>query len=60
MKTPSHDFLRALLSAPGPSGFEAGPARLWRDEAATFADSVSADVSGNSYATVKGSRQGPG
>lgn len=54
MKTPSHQFLRALLSAPGPSGFEAGPARLWRDEAGTFADTVSADVSGNSFATVRG------
>ncbi len=60
MKTPSHQFLRALLTAPGPSGFEAGPARLWRDEAATFADTVSADVSGNSYATVRGGSDGPG
>ncbi len=60
MKTPSHQFLRALLSAPGPSGFEAGPARLWRDEAGAFADTVSADVSGNSYATIRGQAEVPG
>ncbi len=40
-----------LLDAAGPSGFERAPARLWR-EAASFADEVRADVSGNSFATV--------
>ena len=29
----SYDFLTRLLDAPGPSGFEAAPARLWREEA---------------------------
>lgn len=48
------DLLTRLLDAPGPSGFERAPARLWR-EAATFADTVSVDVSGNSLATVFGS-----
>ncbi|MES2124471.1 MAG: M20/M25/M40 family metallo-hydrolase [Gemmatimonadota bacterium] len=50
-----------LLDAPGPSGFEQGPARLWR-EAARFADEVIGDVSGNSLATVfpsSGERDGP-
>lgn len=46
------EFLRRLLDAPGPSGFEAAPARVWRDEAATFADEVNHDVVGNSYARV--------
>jgi putative aminopeptidase FrvX len=46
-------FLRRLLDAPGPSGFEAEPARVWRDEAATFADEVTHDVVGNSYARIK-------
>src|SRR4030095_1827421 len=44
-------FLKRLLDTPGPSGFESAPARLWRDEAATFAD-VSNDVAGNSTAVV--------
>jgi len=46
-------FLTALLDAPGPSGFEAAPARRWRAEAERFADVVHADVSGNSYATLR-------
>ncbi|MYG81004.1 MAG: M42 family metallopeptidase, partial [Gemmatimonadetes bacterium] len=31
----NHDisFLERLLDAPGPSGFESRPARVWRDEA---------------------------
>jgi endoglucanase len=50
----SHDisFLERLLDAPGPSGFEVRPARVWREEAETFAADVSVDVGGNSYATV--------
>jgi endoglucanase len=52
MKEKSLTFLRSLLDSPGPSGFETGPARIWRDEAAEFADRVSADVSGNSVAAI--------
>jgi endoglucanase len=50
----SHDitFLERLLDAPGPSGFEVRPARVWREEATGFARDVRVDVSGNSYATV--------
>jgi putative aminopeptidase FrvX len=48
----SVEFLKRLLDAPGPSGFEARAARVWREEAETFADGVEADVSGNSLATV--------
>jgi putative aminopeptidase FrvX len=44
-------FLKKLLDAPGPSGFEAAPARLWRDEAKGFA-AVTTDVAGNSVATL--------
>lgn len=53
--THSVDFLKALLSTPGPSGDEAAAARAWRNEAASFADSVRADVRGSSYATLEGS-----
>lgn len=59
MQETSLAFLRSLLEAPGPSGFEGGPARLWRDEAKRFADSQFHDVHGNSYATVKGSADAP-
>jgi endoglucanase len=45
-------FLRRLLDAPGPSGYESAPARIWRDEAAKFADSVRSDVAGNCIAEV--------
>ena len=45
-------FLKSLLDTPGPSGFEAAPARVWRAEAQRFADDVGADVGGNSLATI--------
>ena len=45
-------FLERLLDAPGPSGFEVRAARVWREEAETFASGVKTDVSGNSFATV--------
>ena len=45
-------FLRSLLDTPGPSAFEAAPARVWRAEAGKFADEVRADVSGNSFAVL--------
>src|SRR3989442_15960527 len=46
------DFLKRLLDTPGPSGFETGPARAWREEVKTFAEEVTADVHGNSTATL--------
>ena len=49
----SFAFLKSLLDTPGPSSFEAAPARVWRAEAATFAQ-VRSDVVGNSFATVEG------
>jgi endoglucanase len=52
MKPSSLAFLKRLLDAPGPSGFETAPARIWRTEAETFADEVSVDVTGNSVAAV--------
>ncbi len=45
-------FLKRLLDAPAPSGFETIAARAWRAEAETFAEKVTADVSGNSMAEV--------
>src|SRR6266550_247923 len=45
-------FLKRLLDTPAPSGYEGPAARVWREEAATFAEKVSTDVSGNSIAEV--------
>jgi endoglucanase len=52
MKRSSLEFLRRLLDAPGPSGFETAPASVWRAEAADLSHQVHADVSGNSVAVL--------
>jgi putative aminopeptidase FrvX len=49
----SLSFLKKLLDTPGPSGFEAAPANVWREHAKHFAK-VSGDVAGNSLAEVNG------
>jgi endoglucanase len=49
----SLSFLRRLLDAPGPSGYEQAAAAIWRAEAETFADEVTHDVVGNSFARVQ-------
>lgn len=48
----SSEFLERLLNTAGPSGFEAGPARVWREEAEGFSQEVWTDVTGNSIASV--------
>ena len=45
-------FLKRLLDTPGPSGYEAAPGRIWREEASRFADAVRTDVAGNCMAEV--------
>src|SRR3954454_10825362 len=56
---PLPDLLRSLLTAPGPSGYETAPARVWREAAAEFGAEVSGDVVGSSVARVKGRGDGP-
>jgi putative aminopeptidase FrvX len=51
------ELLQALLTAPGPSGHEEEPARIWREAAGSFAE-VTSDTLGSSFARVKGA--GPG
>ena len=46
------DLLTALLNAPGPSGHEEEPARVWREAAAQFAE-VTSDTMGSSFARVR-------
>lgn len=45
-------FLKRLLDAPGPSGFETLAGRSWRAEAERFAERVTVDVAGNCIAEV--------
>lgn len=54
MNEVSRGFLERLLVTASPSGFETEAARIWRAEAETFADEVSVDAAGNSYARLKG------
>src|SRR5687768_3222047 len=46
------EFLKRLLDAPGPSGFETLAGRSWRTEAETFAERVTIDVAGNCMAEI--------
>ncbi len=57
MSTP--ELLRRLVSAPGPSGHESDPARVWRESCSAFAQEVRSDSVGSSYARVPGTAGGP-
>jgi endoglucanase len=46
------DLLSLLLKAPGPSGHEEEPARIWREAASAFAE-VTSDTLGTSFARVR-------
>lgn len=52
LKPSAVNFLKRLLDTPGPSGYEAAAAKVWRDEATSFAADVQADAHGNSMAVV--------
>ena len=54
MRETSYDFLKKLLSMPGPSGNEEAAASVWREEAEKFAGEVLGDRMGNSFATLNG------
>src|SRR5262245_61113494 len=54
MNDHSLEFLKRLLSTPGPSGDEAAPARVWREAATSFADRVHSDVRGSAFAVLEG------
>ena len=51
MRDASYEFLKRLLSTPGPSGNESAAAKIWREEAEGFAE-VRGDRMGNSFATL--------
>ena len=53
MRDASYEFLKNLLSTPGPSGYEGAAAEVWRVEVGKFAE-VRGDRMGNSFATLNG------
>lgn len=52
-------FLKDLVEAPSPSGFERPAATLFRERLATVADTIETNVMGSVHATVKGTAGGP-
>jgi putative aminopeptidase FrvX len=53
------ELLQRLLTTPGPSGQESGPARAWRESCAAFAQEVgTSDPLGSSFARVPGTAAG--
>ena len=52
MKEASYEFLKKLLSTPGPSGSEEATASVWRTEAENLAEEIRADSMGNSFASL--------
>jgi endoglucanase len=56
MRKESFNFLRKMVAAPSPSGYEQPAQRVFREYVAPFAQ-VSTDVLGNVHALVKGARQ---
>ncbi|MBM3498346.1 MAG: M42 family metallopeptidase [Armatimonadetes bacterium] len=52
MRKPSLDFLKALLEAPSPSGYEQPAMRIVREYVQGFADEVKTDVHGNVVAAL--------
>lgn len=55
MRTESIEFLKALVEAPSPSGFEEPAAAIFREYLAPFADSVDTNVMGSVHAKLAGS-----
>jgi putative aminopeptidase FrvX len=53
MEVQSHEFLKRLLTAPGPSGFERPIQDVVRAYVAPFADRVTTDVHGNVVAAIR-------
>jgi putative aminopeptidase FrvX len=53
------ELLMELLRAPGPSGHESVPAKVWREYCSSFAQEVGGDRVGSSYARVPGTAAGP-
>jgi len=51
-------FLKELVEAPSPSGFEQPAARLFRERLAPVADAIETNVMGSVHATLSGTKSG--
>jgi len=52
MRAESLEFLKAIVNAPSPSGYEQPAAKVYRDYTQPFADRVTTDVHGNVAAVL--------
>ncbi len=52
MRKESINFLRDLIAAPSPSGFEGPAQKVWKARTSPFADEVKVDVHGNTIAVL--------
>ncbi len=52
MNKQSQNFLKALLEAPSPSGYEQPAAKIWRDYVKSSVDKLTPDVHGNTIAVL--------
>lgn len=59
MRSESFDFLKTLVEAPSPSGFEQPAARVFREYTSQFADTVETNVMGSVHAVARGTGDGP-
>ncbi|TDB38818.1 MAG: M42 family peptidase [Actinobacteria bacterium] len=59
MRAESFDFLKTLVEAPSPSGYEQPAAKVFRDYVTPIADAVETNVMGSVHATVNGTAGGP-
>jgi len=55
MRSESLEFLRTLIEAPSPSGYEQPAARVFREYVAPLADEVETNVMGSVHAVLRGS-----
>jgi putative aminopeptidase FrvX len=55
MRSESLEFLRTLVEAPSPSGYEQPAARVFREYVTPFADEVETNVMGSIHAVLRGS-----
>lgn len=59
MREASFTFLKTLIEAPSPSGYEQPAAKVFREYVTPMADTVSTDVMGSVHAVLKGTADGP-
>ncbi|MGA1825849.1 MAG: M42 family metallopeptidase [bacterium] len=59
MRSESFKFLKNMVEAPSPSGYEVPAVRIYRDYIQSYADEVTVDVMGNASAILSGKSPGP-